>query len=191
MSSEPSHEKLMSRILAGEALAGVVGLGYVGLPLASELGRAGYRVIGVDTSAEKVAAIAAGDCYIPDVASELFERLVADGRLSASTHAADLAVCDAISICVPTPLRKTKDPDLSYVLESPQALAPHLKAGALVILESTTYPGTTEEAILPILEAGGRKVGKDFFLQSDIYLIYLHFSGSILWGFWRLLGQAL
>lgn len=152
------------KILSGEAVAGVVGLGYVGLPLASELGRAGYQVIGIDKSEEKVAAITAGDCYIPDVDFDLFKRLVADGQLLASMNEADLAACDAISICVPTPLRKTKDPDLSYVLESTQALAPHLKPGALVILESTTYPGTTEEVILPILETGGRKVGKDFFL---------------------------
>src|SRR5690606_1636709 len=133
-------------------------------PLASELGRAGITVIGVDKSVEKVKAIAAGDCYIPDVDVALFKRLVADGKLIASTDEAELAVCDAISICVPTPLRKTKDPDLSFVLESAEALAPHLKRGALVILESTTYPGTTEEAILPILEASGRKVGEDFFL---------------------------
>jgi len=152
------------KILSGEAVVGVVGLGYVGLPLASELGRAGYQVIGIDKSEEKVAAITAGDCYIPDVDVDLFKRLVADGQLLASMKVADLAACDAISICVPTPLRKTKDPDLSYILESAQALAPHLKPGTLVILESTTYPGTTEEVILPILETGGRKVGKDFFL---------------------------
>lgn len=154
----------MNKILDGSAVGGVVGLGYVGLPLASELGRAGYRVIGMDKSREKVAAIAAGVCYIPDVPIDLFRSLVSGGQLTATTQEADLAECDAISICVPTPLRKTKDPDLSYVLESAEALAPHLKPGALVILESTTYPGTTEEAILPILEAGGKKVGEDFFL---------------------------
>jgi UDP-N-acetyl-D-glucosamine dehydrogenase len=154
----------MKKIQDGSAVGGVVGLGYVGLPLSSELGRAGYRVIGVDRSAEKIASIAQGDCYIPDVDEKLFRQLVDDGRLRAATEESVLAECDAISICVPTPLRKTKDPDLSFVLDSAQALAPYLKPGALVILESTTYPGTTEEAILPILEAGGRKVGKDFFL---------------------------
>ena len=164
MTRDEIQKSLLDKIDDGSAVGGVVGLGYVGLPLASELGRAGYRVVGVDKSAEKVASIQAGVCYIPDVANDLFQRLVADGRLTASTSEAALAECDAISICVPTPLRKTKDPDLSYIIESAEALAPHLKQGALVILESTTYPGTTEEAVLPILEAGGKKVGQDFFL---------------------------
>lgn len=164
MTSEEVRGSLLKKVGDASAVAGVVGLGYVGLPLASELGRAGYRVIGVDRSAAKVASITAGDCYIPDVEVDLFQQLVANGRLSASTREDVLAECDAISICVPTPLRKTKDPDLSFVIESAEALAAHLKPGALVILESTTYPGTTEEAVLPILEAGGKKVGKDFFL---------------------------
>lgn len=164
MTCDESQQSLLDKIAGGSAVGGVVGLGYVGLPLASELGRAGYRVIGMDKSAEKVASIQAGVCYIPDVADDLFQRLVTEGRLTASTSEEALAECDAISICVPTPLRKTKDPDLSYIIESAEALAPHLKQGALVILESTTYPGTTEEAVLPILEADGKKVGEDFFL---------------------------
>jgi UDP-N-acetyl-D-glucosamine dehydrogenase len=164
MATNAAAQALMNKILDGSAVAGVVGLGYVGLPLSSELGRAGYRVVGVDRSAKKVAAISAGQCYIPDVDENLFRELVLGGRLRAATEESVLADCDAISICVPTPLRKTKDPDLSYIIDSVQALAPHLKKGALVILESTTYPGTTEEAVQPILESGGRKVGEDFFL---------------------------
>jgi UDP-N-acetyl-D-glucosamine dehydrogenase len=164
MSNSTRAEEFQTKFLSGEAVAGVVGLGYVGLPLACELGRAGHRVIGIDRDAAKVEAITAVQCYIPDVDKMLFAKLVNEGHLRASTDESAIADCDAISICVPTPLRKTKDPDLSYVLESTKALAPHLKPGALIILESTTYPGTTEEAILPILEEGGKKVGEDFFL---------------------------
>ncbi len=160
----PAAAKLAERIADRSAIAGVVGLGYVGLPLASELGRAGFSVIGIDKSQQKADAVNAGDCYIPDIEPELFGRLVAEKKLCASSDFDLLRECDAISICVPTPLRKTKDPDLSYVMEAAEALASRLKPGALVILESTTYPGTTDEAILPLLESGGRKAGEDFFL---------------------------
>jgi UDP-N-acetyl-D-glucosamine dehydrogenase len=155
---------LRAKIENRTALAGVIGLGYVGLPLAAELGRSGFHVIGLDRSGDKVAAIGRGECYIPDVEEALFQRLVSEKRLRASNDDAVIAECDAVSICVPTPLRKTRDPDLSYVMESAETLARHIKPGTLVILESTTYPGTTEEAILPTLERSGMKVGEDFFL---------------------------
>jgi UDP-N-acetyl-D-glucosamine dehydrogenase len=155
---------LRAKIENRSAIAGVIGLGYVGLPLAAELGRSGFSVVGLDRSEGKVAAIGRGECYIPDVEEALFQRLIAEHKLTASTEDSVLAECDAISICVPTPLRKTRDPDLSYVMESAETLAQHMKPGTLVILESTTYPGTTEEAIRPALERSGMKVGEDFFL---------------------------
>lgn len=155
---------LEAKILDRSARAGVIGLGYVGLPLTVELGRSGFSVFGLDNSTEKVESIRRGECYIPDVDAELFAGLTAQQKLTASTDDAALADCDAVSICVPTPLRKTKDPDLSYVIEAAETLSRRLHPGMLVILESTTYPGTTEEAILPVLERSGLKVGEDFFL---------------------------
>lgn len=157
-------EKLRSRIASRQAKAGVVGLGYVGLPLAVEIGLAGYEVIGLDASKEKTERIRKGDNYIPDVDGVVLNDLVERGRFTATDDPAALADCELISICVPTPLRKTKDPDLSYIVEATESLARRLKPGALVILESTTYPGTTEEAILPELERDGRRVGTDFWL---------------------------
>ncbi|MEZ5391509.1 MAG: nucleotide sugar dehydrogenase [Bryobacterales bacterium] len=162
--SNAQAEALRAKIEDRTARAGVIGLGYVGLPLAAELGRSGFTVVGLDRSEGKVAAIGRGECYIPDVEKALFDRLVAEGKLTASTDDAVIAECDAVSICVPTPLRKTRDPDLSFVIESAETLAQRMKPGTLVILESTTYPGTTEEAILPALERSGMKVGEDFFL---------------------------
>jgi len=155
---------LEAKILDRSALAGVIGLGYVGLPLTVELGRSGYSVFGLDNSQQKVESIGRGECYIPDVDAELFANLTSQQKLTASTDDGALGDCDAVSICVPTPLRKTKDPDLSYVIEAAEALSRRLHPGMLVILESTTYPGTTEEAILPVLERSGLKVGEDFFL---------------------------
>jgi UDP-N-acetyl-D-glucosamine dehydrogenase len=158
------RHRLRAQIEDSSLLAGVIGLGYVGLPLAAELGRAGFSVIGLDRSADKVAAIERGECYIPDVDPALFARLRAEGKLRATMNESALASCNAISICVPTPLRKTRDPDLSYVMDSAETLAAQMQPGTLVILESTTYPGTTEEAILPILERSGMRVGEDFHL---------------------------
>ncbi len=157
-------ERLRARIEDSSLLAGVMGLGYVGLPLAVELGRAGFAVIGLDRAADKVSAIERGECYIPDVDQALFKTLADGGRLKATLDESRLSACNAISICVPTPLRKTRDPDLSYVMDSAETLATHMQPGTLVILESTTYPGTTEEAILPALERSGMRVGEDFFL---------------------------
>jgi UDP-N-acetyl-D-glucosamine dehydrogenase len=146
------------------ARVGVIGLGYVGLPLAVELARAGFTAVGVDLDARKVAAINRGESYIPDVPTSDVAAFTRAGRLSASTDAAVIGALDTINICVPTPLRKTKDPDLSYVVSAVEMVAAHLRPGQLVILESTTYPGTTDEVVRPILERGGLSVGRDFFL---------------------------
>lgn len=156
--------RLEARLADGSARAGVVGLGYAGLPLAVEVARAGFSVVGIDTAPETVREINSGRCSVPDVDARLLAELVRSGRLRASSECSELAACDAVSICVPTPLRKTKDPDLTSVLEASNALAKHLQPGMLVVLESTTYPGTTEEAVLPILAESGLRVGADFFL---------------------------
>lgn len=155
---------LQERIAEGSAVFGVVGLGYVGLPLAVEMAGAGIRVLGFEVLAPKADAVNAGESYIPDVPTEQLADLVKRGLLYATCDFSRVSECDAVAICVPTPLDKTKEPDVSFMVAATEAIAPHLKPGALVTLESTTYPGTTEEVIMPILEAGGRKVGVDFYL---------------------------
>lgn len=157
-------ERLRNRIEQRTAKAGVIGLGYVGLPLAVELGDAGYEVVGLDQNAAKAAEVNKGVSYIPDVDSDRLHELVVNRKVRASADPSALADCDTISVCVPTPLRKTKDPDLSHVIHAAETIAANLRPGTLVILESTTYPGTTEEAVLPILESNGLRVGVDFFL---------------------------
>ncbi len=159
-----SYTDLLDRITSRRARTGVVGLGYVGLPLAVELGRAGFETIGIDLDARKVDAINGGESYIPDVQPQQVAALVQDKRLSATTDFAVVKTLDTVNICVPTPLRKTKDPDLSYVVSAVEQIAAHLHPGMLVILESTTYPGTTDEVLLPALEKGGLRAGHDFFL---------------------------
>jgi UDP-N-acetyl-D-glucosamine dehydrogenase len=146
------------------ARAGVVGLGYVGLPLAVELAKAGFHVTGLDLDTRKVDAIERGESYIADVPSSSVRALRDDGRLDATTDAAVIDSLDTINICVPTPLRKTKDPDLSHVVSAVEMIAGRLKSGQLIILESTTYPGTTDEVVKPILEKQGLVAGRDFFL---------------------------
>ncbi|MCC7242521.1 MAG: nucleotide sugar dehydrogenase [Acidobacteria bacterium] len=155
---------LKKRIDAREAVAGIIGLGYVGLPLAVELARANVRTIGFDVDVRKVSELAAGRSYIPDVPSEHVAEVVNAGLLIPTTDPASLAEADVIDICVPTPLRKTKDPDLSYVVRAVETTAAVLRRGQLVILESTTYPGTTDEVVKPALEANGLKAGIDFYL---------------------------
>jgi UDP-N-acetyl-D-glucosamine dehydrogenase len=155
---------LVARFEDRRAIAGVVGLGYVGLPLAVETARSGYTTVGFDLSEPVVAGINARRSHIKDIPSKVLEPLVAEGRLKATTNASDLSDCDAISICVPTPLNKIKDPDLSYIVAAGKTVRDVLRRGHLVILESTTYPGTTREVLLPILEETGLKVGVDFFL---------------------------
>ena len=160
----PAGIELVEKFAAGQAKVGVIGLGYVGLPLAVLLAEAGYQVIGVDTDEEKVAAVNRGESHVLDVSHETLSAVVDAGNLSASTSYEDLSDADGISISVPTPLRKTGDPDLSYILDAASKLAPVLHSPMVVILESTTYPGTTREVVLPELEHSGLTVGEDLFL---------------------------
>jgi UDP-N-acetyl-D-glucosamine dehydrogenase len=157
-------EELRSRISNRSARVGVVGLGYVGLPLAVEFARAGFEVIGIDVQQSKVDQFNGGHSYIKDVKDGVFHPLVQSGKLRATTDFSIIAELDTVDICVPTPLRKTKDPDMSYVVGATDAIAEHLHPGLLVMLESTTYPGTTEELVLPKLQASGLTVGEDFFV---------------------------
>ena len=155
---------LEALIRSRSARAGVVGLGHAGLPLAVEIAQAGFPVTGIDTDPAKVEDIRSLRSYVPDVDREALERNVVSGQLRASGDYAALAECDAISICVPTPLRKTRDPDLTSIVTSTAALANQVRPGTLVILESTTYPGTTEEAVVPVLQDTGLRVGEDLFV---------------------------
>jgi len=164
MRANTNHAQLLERITARNAGIGVIGLGYVGLPLAVEFARRGFNVTGFDVDESKTSQINAGKSYIPDVAEGELAEVVEAGRLRATTTMAELGTMDVIDICVPTPLRKTKDPDLSYVVKAVEAVAATLKRGQLVILESTTYPGTTDEVVQPMLEAQGLKADEDFFL---------------------------
>ncbi len=156
--------QLLEKIRGREATVAVVGLGYVGLPVAVEFARAGFNVIGVDVHHAKVEAINNGNSYIPDVDQVALNSLVKLGNLKATTSYDDIQYADAVSICVPTPLRKTKDPDMSYVISAVDSIAPHCHAGMLIILESTTYPGTTEEIIVPRIIQNGMCVGSDIFI---------------------------
>src|SRR5215831_6864250 len=156
--------QLIERIEKREARLGVIGLGYVGLPLAAELGQAGFRVHGLDVDAKRVAELAAGRSYIQDVPPANVRELVRSKRFVPGTEFRVLRELDAVNVCVPTPLSKQKDPDVSYIVAASREVARYLHRGMLVILESTTYPGTTQELILPMLEETGLKVGRDFFL---------------------------
>lgn len=155
---------LEAKIADRSARIGVIGLGYVGLPLAVEFGKAGFSVTGVDVSSDVVRGIRAGRSHVEDVPAGDVAPLVRAKKIRAQDHYRGCGQCDVIVICVPTPLRKTKDPDISYIVRSVQAIAKELRAGQLVILESTTYPGTTEEVVRPRLEASGLVAGRDFFL---------------------------
>ncbi|HNS40089.1 MAG TPA: nucleotide sugar dehydrogenase [Promineifilum sp.] len=159
-------ERILTRIAAREAKIGIVGLGYVGLPLAVAFAQEGFTVIGVDVDEGKVASLNRGESYVEDIPSAILGPLVESGILRASTGCADLAEVDAVSICVPTPLRKTKDPDISYIVNAVDCLVAHLPLGEgqLIVLESTTYPGTTEELVLPRFAQNGFEPGRDFFM---------------------------
>ncbi len=160
-----AYPLLKKRIETKKARIGVVGLGYVGLPLAVAFARAGFSVTGIDVDAQKVHRLNRGHSYVLDVSSEDVRELVGKKRLHATCDTQAIAGLDVIVICVPTPLGKTKEPDLSYVIEAAERIGSRLKRGQLVVLESTTYPGTTEEVVLPTLsKASGLKVEKDFFL---------------------------
>jgi UDP-N-acetyl-D-glucosamine dehydrogenase len=162
--SQSPRDALLAKAKDRSALFGIVGLGYVGLPLAMELVRAGYRVLGFDISQRVVDNLNAGRSHVQDVPSSEIAAAVKDKKFSATTDLSRLAEPDAISIAVPTPLSKTKDPDVSYVIAATDSIKKTLRRGQLVILESTTYPGTTRELMLPALESTGLKVGEDFFL---------------------------
>jgi UDP-N-acetyl-D-glucosamine dehydrogenase len=155
---------LEQKIRDRSAKAGVIGLGSVGLPLAMEMAREGFQVTGIDIDSHRVESVNAGISYILDVPSEALFSVVSKEGIRATQALASIESLDTIAICVPTPLRKTKEPDLSYVLASVEAVHNHLRPGQLIVLESTTYPGTTREVVLPILQRSGLKVGKDFFL---------------------------
>ncbi len=155
---------LLKKIKTKDARIGVVGLGYVGLPLALEFARSGYNVTGIDKNMERVESLKKGKSYIIDITDSEVKQLIKTGRFNVTDDASVLFKLDAVSICVPTPLTKTKDPDVSYIINVSQEIKNYMHKGQLFVLESTTYPGTTEELVLPILEEGDLKVGRDFFL---------------------------
>ena len=158
-------ERLLNKIKEKSIIVGVVGLGYVGLPLAVEKAKAGFKTIGFDVQESKVEMVNLGKNYIGDVVDSDLKKLVDKKMLSATTDFSFIKNADFIAICVPTPLDKHQEPDISYVKNSVQAVAQFLKKDTMVVLESTTYPGTTEELIKPILEKNsGLKCGKDFYL---------------------------
>jgi UDP-N-acetyl-D-glucosamine dehydrogenase len=157
-------EQISALIKAKQAHIGVVGLGYVGLPLLVEFARSGFQATGFEVDENKAAQINGGSSYIGDVGSALVKEFVESKRLSATTDFNHLKACDAVIICVPTPLRKTKEPDVSYILAAAEEIKKRLHQGQLIILESTTYPGTTDEVLLPMFEATGLKLDEDFLL---------------------------
>jgi UDP-N-acetyl-D-glucosamine dehydrogenase len=154
------HEKISDR----SARIGIIGLGYVGLPLAVEFAKAGYRTVGIDVDDRRVNDICAGRSYIQDVPETDLRSIVAGGRLTATTDFSVLKQVDSVSICVPTPLRKTKDPDIQYIVDATARIRENLHPGLLIVLESTTYPGTTDEILLTEFGDAGLQVGRDFFL---------------------------
>ena len=157
-------ESLAGKIKDKTARVGVIGLGYVGLPLAMEFARAGFHVTGIDVQESKIDQLKAGISYVQDVPTETVRKYVDEGRFDSTTDFSVIEQLDTINIAVPTPLRKTKDPDMSYVVAASEEVAKYIHPGTLVILESTTYPGTTDELLLPMMEKSGLKVGEDFFL---------------------------
>ncbi len=156
--------EIKNKLLTKTAMLGVIGLGYVGLPLAVEKAKAGYRTLGFDISRPRVDMVNAGQNYIGDVVNEDLKGIVESGMLRATTDFSEVAGADCVCICVPTPLDDHQQPDISYVKASAESIVPHMHKDMLIVLESTTYPGTTEELLLPILESSGFKCGKDFFL---------------------------
>src|SRR5712692_1863111 len=156
----PFLEKVSTRSLR----VGIIGLGYVGLPLAVTFAEAGFHITGIDTDQQRVNQASRGESYIPDISSSTLQKLIDTQRICFTSDYNALDDIDAVSICVPTPLRKTRDPDISYIISATQQIREHLHPGQLVILESTTYPGTTDEVLMPELESTGLKVGLDFYL---------------------------
>jgi len=162
--AKPDVEALLKAIAARQVKVGIVGLGYVGIPLALTGAKAGFKVVGFDIDAPRVAQINRGESFIKHITSDSIGTAVTSGRLEATADFSRLSEPDAILICVPTPLTKYREPDLTYVVETARAIAPRLRRGQLVVLESTTYPGTTTEVLKPIFEAQGLESGVDFFL---------------------------
>lgn len=156
--------EMLNKIENRSAVVGIVGLGYVGLPLATEFAKSGYKTIGFDVQSKKVDLVNAGHNYIGDIVDDVFKEVVEKGMLSATSDFSFIQDVDAVAICVPTPLDKYQQPDISYVKGSTESVAKYLHKGMIVVLESTTYPGTTEELLKPILESGGLKCGEDFYL---------------------------
>ncbi|OYV67026.1 MAG: UDP-N-acetyl-D-glucosamine dehydrogenase, partial [Gemmatimonadetes bacterium 21-71-4] len=159
-----AKRRLLDKIEGRHAVVGVIGLGYVGLPLAVEFAKAGLRVVGYDISERVVALLNRGESHIQDVAAADVAAFVKSGMFEATADESRLGEVDAISIAVPTPLAKTRDPDMSYVISAAETVGRHARAGQLVVLESTTYPGTTRELLQPVLERAGLTVGRDVFL---------------------------
>ncbi len=157
-----SQQTFDERLRTREAKIGIVGLGYAGLPLAMAFAETGFEVTGIDLDDSKVSALKEGRSYLVDVPVERYGKV--DGRVKPTTDYGAVADLDALTICVPTPLSKTRTPDLSYIVSAAESVGAHLRHGQLVVLQSTTYPGTTEEVVLPILESAGGRVGRDFFL---------------------------
>jgi UDP-N-acetyl-D-glucosamine dehydrogenase len=158
------RRNLLSRLKANDFTAAVIGLGYVGLPLAMEYVGAGIEVIGIDVDESKVRSLKAGKSYIGDVPAEVVKKALAAGKFTPTVDFSSVAMADTVNICVPTPLRKTKDPDLSYIVGAMEHIVDYLHKDMLIVLESTTYPGTTEEVLGPMIEGKGFKVGRDIFL---------------------------
>jgi UDP-N-acetyl-D-glucosamine dehydrogenase len=156
--------ELLTKIIERRAVVGVIGLGYVGLPLATEFGRGGFTVIGFDLDGSRIDTINSGRSYIPDVQTEVVSPLVERGKLRATSDFSSLSETDAVIICVPTPLRKTKEPDISYILAASEQVRANLHSPQLIVLESTTYPGTTDEVLLPMLQETGLTLDRDFYL---------------------------
>lgn len=157
-------KQLEQKILSKKAKIGIIGLGYVGLPLALTFAKSGFRVYGIDIAKDRVARLKSGRPYILDVSSSEIKEALKAGRLTVTTDFSLIKGLDAVIICVPTPLYKTKEPDVSYIVAAVEKIKAYMKRGQIVVLESTTYPGTTEEVMLPVLESGGLKEGRDFYL---------------------------
>ena len=157
-------EALRTKLQQRNATAAVIGLGYVGLPLALEIASAGFNVVGIDLDQNKISRLKEGKSYIGDVSDKAIAGAIQTGRFTPTADFSALRDVDTVSICVPTPLSKSRDPDISFILSATEKIRKYLHAGQLIVLESTTYPGTTDELILPELESSGLRVGKDFFL---------------------------
>jgi UDP-N-acetyl-D-glucosamine dehydrogenase len=164
MSNDTSQDDLLDRLKRKDFTAAVIGMGYVGLPLAVEYAGAGIRVIGIDSDGAKIRAIRSGRSYIDDIPSETVKGVVDAGLLRVTSDFSALGEADTVNICVPTPLRKTKDPDLSYVVNAAEQVVKYLHRDMLIVLESTTYPGTTDELLVPMFKEKGFTIGKDIFL---------------------------